>query len=120
MVQAIKDNARSSTRPLDETPHFHGGVAPWAAEFDSWLQNALVTGSYMVSSFVEISKSNSMKKLIDVDLEAMPGCILMMEEDVIGKCNVVCTLKDSQNKLPSGSVLGKANYFSHTFNVKDL
>ncbi|KAL2896667.1 4 5-DOPA dioxygenase extradiol 1 [Bienertia sinuspersici] len=36
----------SATRPSNKTPHFHGGVAPWAAEFDSWLQNALFNGRY--------------------------------------------------------------------------
>ncbi|KAL2925259.1 Protein ANTI-SILENCING 1 [Bienertia sinuspersici] len=42
-------------------------------------------------------------------------------EAIIGKCNVVCTSKDSRNNVPSGSVLGKANYFfSHTFDVGDL
>ncbi|XP_021769301.1 4,5-DOPA dioxygenase extradiol 1-like [Chenopodium quinoa] len=34
----------SATHPLDETPHYHGGVAPWAAEFDSWLDTALTNG----------------------------------------------------------------------------
>ncbi|XP_057523305.1 4,5-DOPA dioxygenase extradiol 1-like [Amaranthus tricolor] len=32
----------SATHPLDETPHFHNGVAPWAHEFHSWLHSALI------------------------------------------------------------------------------
>ncbi|XP_021769303.1 4,5-DOPA dioxygenase extradiol 1-like [Chenopodium quinoa] len=36
----------SATHPLDETPHYHGGVAPWAADFDSWLDLALTKGRF--------------------------------------------------------------------------
>nr|XP_021861048.1 4,5-DOPA dioxygenase extradiol 1-like [Spinacia oleracea] len=31
----------SMTHPLDETPHYRDGVAPWTAHFDSWLHTAL-------------------------------------------------------------------------------
>ncbi|KAK9102632.1 hypothetical protein Sjap_019886 [Stephania japonica] len=39
-------------------------------------------------------------------------------EAIAGKCNVVCTSKDSRNPQPSGEELRKADYvFCHTFNV---
>lgn len=43
-----------------------------------------------------------------------------IQEAIIGKCNVVCTSKDSRIITPSKSDLEKADYvFSHVFDVED-
>ncbi|XP_021772684.1 4,5-DOPA dioxygenase extradiol-like [Chenopodium quinoa] len=36
----------SATHPSWDTTHDGDGVAPWAAEFDSWLDTALISGRY--------------------------------------------------------------------------
>nr|QED21487.1 DODAa1 [Kewa caespitosa]QED21495.1 DODAa1 [Kewa caespitosa] len=35
-----------AVRPSDDTPHFFGGVAPWATEFDDWVEETLISGRY--------------------------------------------------------------------------
>nr|ASW22755.1 DOPA 4,5-dioxygenase [Bougainvillea glabra] len=35
-----------AVHPSDDTPHFPNGVAPWALEFDNWLEGALLSGRY--------------------------------------------------------------------------
>lgn len=35
-----------AVHPSDDTPHWSDGVAPWAAEFDQWLEDALINGRY--------------------------------------------------------------------------
>ena len=40
--------AGSATHPLWDTPQFNHGVAPWAAQFDSWLQTTLLNGRYFL------------------------------------------------------------------------
>lgn len=35
-----------AVHPSDDTPHWFDGVAPWAAEFDQWLEDALINGRY--------------------------------------------------------------------------
>lgn len=34
----------SATHPSNSTPHYYDGVAPWAADFDQWLETALTNG----------------------------------------------------------------------------
>nr|QED20604.1 4,5-dioxygenase-like protein [Fenestraria rhopalophylla subsp. aurantiaca] len=36
----------SAVHPANNTPHCVDGVAPWAAEFDNWLEEALTDGRY--------------------------------------------------------------------------
>ncbi|KNA05514.1 hypothetical protein SOVF_189620 [Spinacia oleracea] len=36
----------SATHPSNGTPHCNDGVAPWAADFDLWLETALTSGRY--------------------------------------------------------------------------
>nr|AJD87535.1 DODA2 [Mirabilis jalapa] len=36
----------SSVHPSNDTPQASTGVAPWAAEFDTWLKDALTSGRY--------------------------------------------------------------------------
>nr|QED21488.1 DODAa2 [Kewa caespitosa]QED21496.1 DODAa2 [Kewa caespitosa] len=36
----------SAVHPSNDTPHAVHGVAPWAAEFDEWLKEALTSGRY--------------------------------------------------------------------------
>nr|QED21490.1 DODA [Spergularia marina] len=38
--------SRSATHPSNATSHCNDGVAPWAAEFDEWLETALTNGRY--------------------------------------------------------------------------
>uniref|UniRef100_UPI003F77867F 4,5-DOPA dioxygenase extradiol n=1 Tax=Mirabilis jalapa TaxID=3538 RepID=UPI003F77867F len=35
-----------TVHPSDDTPHCPNGVAPWAIEFDNWLEDALLSGRY--------------------------------------------------------------------------
>nr|ACO59903.1 4,5-DOPA dioxygenase extradiol [Suaeda salsa] len=36
----------SATHPSNATPHSYDGVAPWAADFDCWLETSLTNGRY--------------------------------------------------------------------------
>nr|QED21494.1 DODA [Telephium imperati]QED21498.1 DODA [Telephium imperati] len=38
----------NATHPASDTPRCSDGVAPWAAQFDDWLKEALTTGRYEV------------------------------------------------------------------------
>lgn len=64
----------SATNPSCDTTHCGDGVAPWAAEFDSWLDTALTDGRYtfsvffwyyVTSSFIHTSR-NDWKQFIDL------------------------------------------------------